>query len=112
MFPGVNPRQMKQMMRRMGIRMEEISAERVVIHCLDRDIIVEDPQVLKTIVQGQDMFQISGSIREEESAVDVKIEEEDIELVSKQAGVTKEEAKGALEKSGGDIAEAILALKG
>ncbi|PIN83313.1 hypothetical protein COV61_03470, partial [Candidatus Micrarchaeota archaeon CG11_big_fil_rev_8_21_14_0_20_47_5] len=31
MFPGVNPKQMEQMMRQMGIKSEEIKAKRVII---------------------------------------------------------------------------------
>lgn len=113
MFPGnINPRQMKQLMRRMGIKSEDIAAERVIISGVDKDIIIENPQVIKTKMQGQEIFQISGGeIREEEKEAAVEINEEDIEVVAKQANVSQEEARKALEESGGDLAQAIISLK-
>ncbi|RLI93219.1 MAG: nascent polypeptide-associated complex protein [Candidatus Altiarchaeales archaeon] len=114
MFPGgLNPRQMKQMMKRMGIRTEEIDANTVTIHGSEREIIIEDPEVMKMVVQGQEIFNITGGkIREREVEASVEIEEEDVEMVSKQANVSKEEARNALEESRGDIAAAIMRLKG
>ena len=41
-----------------------------------------------------------------------EISEEDVALVAEQAGVSLEEARRALEETGGDIAAAILRLQG
>lgn len=114
MFPGnMNPRQMKQMMKRMGIKVEDIDANIVVIHGPEKDIIIEDPEVSKTVIQGQEMYNIMGGrVKEEEVEATVKIEDEDVTMVAEQAGVTEDEAKAALEGADGDIAGAILALKG
>jgi nascent polypeptide-associated complex subunit alpha len=38
-------------------------------------------------------------------------EESDVEVVARQAGVSRGEAENALEESGGDIAEAIMSLE-
>lgn len=114
MFPhGINPRQMQQMMRKLGIKTEEINAESVVIHSNEKDIIIENPQVIKTVMQGQEIFQISGNVKEQEksSEGELSISEEDIKIVMEQAKVSKEEAKKALERTKGDIAEAIINLK-
>lgn len=112
MFPGgMNPRQMKQMMRKMGIKMEELDAEQVIIKCVDKEIIIDGPQVVKTNVSGQDMYQVSGDSRVEEGEVTVEIDADDVDMVAQQAGVPVEKAKAALEKSGGDIAQAIISLK-
>jgi nascent polypeptide-associated complex subunit alpha len=120
MLPGnINPRQLKHMMRRMGIKTEEINAESVVIHGAEKDIIIENPQVIKTIMQGQEIFQVSGGeIREEEKGEEEEketeapsINEEDVKVVMEQANVSEEEALEALEKTKGDIAEAIINLK-
>ena len=66
MFPGVNPKQMQGMLKKMGISQEEIDASRVIIEKSDNSkIIIEDPSVTKITMQGQETFQIGGNIREE-----------------------------------------------
>ncbi len=115
MFPGgMNPKQMQTILKRMGIKLEEIEAERVIIECVDRNIIIENPQVLLTKMPSQEMFQISGDILEEEKdeGGEVEISEEDIAMVAEKAEVDKKKAEEALVETGGDIAKAILLLKG
>ncbi|MEK6938973.1 MAG: nascent polypeptide-associated complex protein [Nanoarchaeota archaeon] len=113
MFPGVNPRQMQQMMKKMGIQQSEINAIKVIIECEDKEIVIENPQVTKVNMMGQETFQIVGEIIERKrstaSAVP-DISEEDIKTVMEQAGVDKATAKKALEEAEGDLAEAILNL--
>jgi len=112
MFPGgVNPKQMQKMMKRMGIKMEEIDAEEVVIRCVDREIRISGPQVVKTIVSGQEMYQVTGKATEAGVEASASIDKEDVEMVAEQAGVSEEAARKALENAKGDLAEAILALK-
>jgi len=116
MFPGgMNPKQMKTMMKRMGIRMDEIDAEEVIIRCSDKEIVITNPNVAKIVMQGQASFQITGNeetreIQEEEVAIE--IDEDDVTMVAEQTGASEEEARAALEKTGGDIAEAIMNIKG
>ncbi len=108
MFPGkINPRQMKKMMKQMGMEMEEIEAIEVIIKLEDSEIIISNPQVSVIKAMGQKTYQIVG-----EETVKSTIPEEDIKLVAEQAGVTPEEAKKALEESNGDLAEAIMKLQG
>jgi len=106
MMPNMDPKQMARMMKQMGINTEEVAAERVIIETADEKIIVEPAQVTKISAQGQDSFQVSGSVRTEQSMKD-----EDVELVMEKAGCTREQATEALTKSGGDIAEAIISLQ-
>ena len=110
MLPNIDPRQMKHMMRQMGISSEEIEAKRVVIECLDKNLIIENPQITDMSMKGNRSFQIIGEVITEEKST-VKIEDDDIELVSKETGVSTEKAKMELEKEKGDIAKAILNLK-
>jgi len=109
MIPGVNPRQAKQMMRKLGISQEEIVASQVIIKCADKNIIINNPSVSKIKMQGTDNFQISGSITEE-SSERFEITEEDIKTVMDQANCSEDSALKALETSQGDIAEAIISL--
>ena len=41
---------------------------------------------------------------------EVEIPDDDVEMVASSAGVSKEDAKAALEESKGDLAEAIMKL--
>jgi len=107
MPPGMDPRKMQQLMKQMGIDSEELSAKRVVIETDSEKLIIEEPQVTKITMQGNTSFQIAGKIRKEES-----ISEDDVKMVAEQAGVSEDKAKEALKDCKGDIAEAILKLKG
>ena len=103
----MNPRQMKAMMKRMGMEMEEVEAEEVIIKLRDGEIVIKDPEVTAVVVQGQRSYQITG--REVRTGAP-EIPEEDIRLVAEQAGVSYEKAKKALEECDGQPAEAILKL--
>ncbi len=119
MFPGgMNPKQMKQMMSRMGIKSDEIEAERVTIEGGGKKTIIEAPEVMKMTVQGQVIFNVTGGkVREEaaeaiEENTPVEISDEDVNLVAEQTRASKEDARKAIEDSNGDLAEAIIKLKG
>jgi len=113
MLPNINARQMQQAMKRMGIQQTDIDAVEVIIRCPDRNIIIKDPSVQKVNMMGQKSYQISGEEIEEASQDEaITISEEDIATVAGQAGVSEDDARKALEESNGDIAEAILKLKG
>jgi len=114
MLPGkINPKQMEKMMKRMGIKVDEVDAQQVIIKCAGRDIVVDNPHVIKTNMQGQDSFQITGDVREEAAGeVKLAVGEEDVKMVSQQANVPESKAREALEKAGGDLAQAIMDLKG
>jgi nascent polypeptide-associated complex subunit alpha len=96
---------MQALMKQMGIKSEDISSSKVTIETSSGAIIIENPQVVQITMQGQKSFQISGNVRTEE-----KTSNDDIKMVMEQANCSAEEAKQALEKSNGDIAEAILSL--
>ena len=105
MMPNMDPKQMQQMMRQMGISTKEIPAKRVVIEGDGENIVIEEPQVMEISAQGESSFQVSGKVSREEA-----ISEEDVELVMEKSGASREKAIEALKKSNGDIAEAILSL--
>lgn len=107
MIPGLNPREMKKLMKKMG--MKEINATEVVIKTPEKELIIENPEVVRMNLMGKDAFQISGEIKERE--LKTEMSEEDINIVSEKANTSKEKAKQALEKTNGDIAEAILLLE-
>lgn len=105
---GLDPKKMQGMMRQMGISQEEIDASRVIIEKSDNSkIIIEPASVTKISMQGQESFQISGEIREEEGEL---YTEKDIQTVMEKTGCNKNRAQEALDNSNGDLAEAILEL--
>jgi nascent polypeptide-associated complex subunit alpha len=109
MFPGVNPRQMQGMLKKMGISQEEINASRVIIEKTDNSrIIIDNPSVTKIKMQGQETFQIAGDISEESAKEETS--EEDIKMIIEKTGVSEEIARETLEKNNGDLAETILEL--
>ncbi len=131
----MNPRKMKQMMKQMGIDVEDIDAERVVIETADGDDLVFDgAQVTKMDAQGQETYQIVGSPEavadagagggpsaveadagaaaiEDDGTDDAGVPDEDVALVAERAGVPQSTAREALEDADGDLAAAIAALE-
>ncbi len=113
MMPGMpgkmNPRQMQQMMRKLGINIKEIeNVEEVIIRTDTKEYIIDNAEVTIMDAKGQKTYQVTGRARVEDR--EEKIPEKDIELVVEQTGKSKEEAEKALEDNNGDIAEAIMKL--
>lgn len=121
---GMDPRQMKLAMKRMGITTEELEGvEEVVIRMADKERVIKAPQITIMTVQGQKTYQVVGESEEERARgadsgpsagapAAHNIPDEDVELVAAQAQVSHEEARAALEETGGEPAEAIIALMG
>ncbi|RLI88586.1 MAG: nascent polypeptide-associated complex protein [Archaeoglobales archaeon] len=108
MFP-TNPAQLKKMMKQMGINMEEIAAEEVIIRTRSEELVFKNPSVTKIAARGVETFQIVGSYEVIERKP--PISEEDVKLIMEQAGVSEEVARKALEEANGDLAEALLKLQ-
>ncbi len=110
----MNTRQIKQAMKRMGIKTDEIDdAKEVIIRTPTQEYVITEPSVTKMEVQGQVTFQIIGDfeVRERTDAdVGPVIPEEDVTLVMEQTGCTRDEAIEALETTDGQPAEAILKI--
>ena len=113
MHKRVNPRDTRRMMQRMGMSMDAIAGvEQVTIKASGKEIVIDQPEVAILEVQGQKIFQVTGG-KVTEKAVEHKVTmpEEDVRLVADQTGKSVEEARKALEESGGDLAKAILLLQ-
>ncbi|MFC7027532.1 nascent polypeptide-associated complex protein [Halomicroarcula sp. GCM10025324] len=136
---GMDPRKLQQMMEQMGIDMEDIDAEEVIIRTPDEELVFTDAEVQLMAAQGQKTYQVVGEPesrpRDGESTAEseasettegdagddadessdesgpVTISEGDIELVAMRAGVDEETARQALEDNGGDLADAVDQLE-
>ncbi len=119
----INPRdlqrQLKQL-KRMGLKMDTIpNVSRVIIELEDKDLVLENSQVMIVEMAGQKMFYvIPTTVREEprqriaevsleKPLAAIEISEEDARFVAEYTGVSIDEAKQALQEAGGDIARAI-----
>ena len=108
MFP-INPKQMKKLMKQMGIEMEQIDAEEVIIRTSTEEIIFKNPTVTKISAKGIESFQVIGNY--EVIKKKPEISEEDVKLIMEQANVSEEVARKALEEANGDLAEALMRLQ-
>jgi len=112
MMPNIDPRTMRNMMAKMGIKSTEITASKVLIDSGDKTIVISNPQVTRIEAQGAVSFQISGDVSEQVSNVKLEISQDDIDVVSASSGVTdREKIMEVLQEEDGDIARAILRLK-
>ena len=129
MFPGgrgMSPKQMKAMMRKAGIKQEEIEGvEEVVVRTKDREILFRRPEVVSITAQGTTTYQVVGRPEERPlsgggEAVEggeaapsppaAKYTDDDVELVVGQTGASEEDARAALDECDGEVAEAIMRL--
>jgi len=117
---GVNlsPKKLDQMMKQVGLSVEEMSdVEEVVIKTADAEFVFDDASVTIMDAQGSKMYQITGTPvkrpkreLEPEQEQEVRISAEDVEIVMEKAGCGAEEAKATLIETRGDLAEAISRL--
>lgn len=108
----MDPKQMAKMMQQMGIKSEELDVTRVTIEKSDGSrLLVEPASVTKIEMRGQSTFQVAGVVIEQKAGEGGEREKADADIVAEQAGVPKEVAEAALKESGGDMAEAIMALE-
>ncbi len=116
---GMSSKKMSTMMKRLGIQVEELSGvKEVIIRMEDKKLVIPEPDVTLMNMQGQNTYQVVGDAEEfalgdgseKEGKKRIDIPKEDIDMVVSQANVSEKEAREALEKSDGDIAEAIILL--
>ena len=118
-MPGMrmNDRQMKQAMKKMGIKQSTLSdAVEVVIRTRTSEIIIKDPEVVCVEMGGGKSYQTAGneivrSVGEGEVVeTEPVFDDGDIEIVMSQAGCDRDKAIAALKEAGGAPAEAIMKL--
>lgn len=112
----MDPRAMRRLMNRMGLKLEEFGDCTEVIFRMasGKELVIQDPQVTRMKTGGQDVFQVVGALTErtaEGREEGTGIPSEDVQLVAEQVGVSLDEARAALVESKGDLAQAILNLK-
>ena len=112
---GINERQMRQAMKKMGITNRNIDdVVEVVIRTRTKEIVITNAEVSVMTMQGVDTYQINGTGVErapgEQSEPIASFPAEDIELVMSQTSCDRDKAIAALEACDGQPAEAILKI--
>ncbi len=119
---GLNPRKMKQMMNQMGIDLEDIDAEEVIIRTAEEELVFHDAEVQRMDAQGQQTYQVVGEPETRprgegseieagaDDSADSAFSEDDVEIVAMRTGASEEEARAALEETG-DLAAAVQKLE-
>ena len=108
----MNPRMMKQAMKKMGMQQEDIEATEVIIKTADKEYVFANPQVAKVNMMGQATWQVVGEAEERSIDTPPEISQEDVQNVMDQACVSEDQARQAIVEANGDLAEAILNLQG
>jgi nascent polypeptide-associated complex subunit alpha len=107
MFGG---KDMAQMMKQMGVDMDELDADKVEIHIGDQKLVFSNPSVSKIDAKGNEIFQLQGNYSKEAKDSEPEVAEEDIELVVEKTGASEEESREAL-KDAEEPADAIMELQ-
>jgi nascent polypeptide-associated complex subunit alpha len=124
---GLNPRKMQQMMEQMGIDVDEIDAEEVIIRTAEEDLVFESPDVTRMDARGQQTYQVVGEPASRDPGGDAAtgdgaaddaaapeaadFDEDDVDLVAGRTGASEAAAREALEETGGDLAAAVARLE-
>jgi nascent polypeptide-associated complex subunit alpha len=130
---GLNPRKMKQMMQQMGIDLDDIDAEEVIIRTADEELYFSDAQVQRMDAQGQQTYQVVGSPKtrprsdtgsantdagadddaaeEADTGGAAEIPQSDVDIVASRTGASEAEAREALVETDGDLAAAVERLE-
>ena len=132
---GLNPRKMRQMMKQMGIDVDELDVEEAIIRTSDgEELVFDSPDVTRMDARGQQTYQVVGDPEvsevgdtaegdgtDEGDEVDTTgdgssvggtdIPDSDVEIVAERTGASEDEAREALEAEDGDLAAAVSRLE-
>jgi nascent polypeptide-associated complex subunit alpha len=120
---GLDPNKMQQMMKQMGIDIDELDAEEVIIRTSDEELVFTDADVQRMDAQGQQTYNVVGEPERKERGAstdsgdsesddgEAGIPQDDVELVAQRAGASEGAAREALEATDGDLAAAIEHLQ-
>ena len=110
MMRGGN-RQMRRMMDKMGLDMEEVpNVQEVIIKTDKKEIILAKPSVTKMNAKDNSIFQVVAESYEEKELEVPIFSDEDFAVVSQHANGDEEQPKDALAEAEGVLARAILIL--
>ncbi|RLG18869.1 hypothetical protein DRN75_00630 [Nanoarchaeota archaeon] len=100
----INPSQLKKLAKMLNTK--EMDVKKVIFAMRDGSRkVIDNPSVSSVDLMGQRMYQVIGDLKDE-------VSDEDIQLVMEKSGCDEETARKALLEAKGDIARAILIVRG
>ena len=122
---GLDPRKMEQMMKQMGIDMDELDAREVIIRLEETELVFENPEVTRMDARGEQTYQVMGDPKERETGAggagadadtetadeSAAFDDQDVEIVVQRTGVSEDAAREALAENDGDLAAAVADLE-
>lgn len=104
---GKDNKKVEEMMKRLNLKVREVQADKVIIHGKDKEIVIENPQVMIADMMGKEVYQITGDVHEKSA-----VNENDVRIVMDKTGKDRETAAKKLEELNNDLVRAIMELKG
>lgn len=105
-------RNMRRMMNKMGVSMENIdNVQEVIIRTSTNEIVIQNPQVSKADSKDTTTFLVAAESYEERELEAPAYSEDDIELLCLHANVDRNTAISALKDCDGEVATAMVRLK-
>jgi len=106
MLGSPDPKKLEKMMKKFNMNVRHVPADRVVITSSEKDIVINDPEVMIVNMMGRDVYQISGNVSER-----TPVRDEDVQTVMEKTGKDRETVVRKLEELDNDLARAIMELK-
>lgn len=112
----MNDRQMKQAMKKMGIKQNTVdNVTEVIIRTTEKEIVIRNAEVVCVEMGGSKSYQVAGVEEERALGSDagetaVSFPQEDVDLVMSQTSCDAAKAMEALEATDGQPAEAIIRI--
>src|SRR3972149_5810126 len=100
-------KKIQQMLKKLNMNVREVEATKVTIKAKNKEIIIENPEVMIADMMGREVYQITGEVFER-----LPVEESDIQLVMEKTGKDRATIVKKLEELDNDLARAIRELKG
>ena len=94
-------RKVQDMMKKLNMDVKELDAQKVTIKTQDKELIILKPQVMLVDMMGRTVYQVTGSV----------VEEDDVQAVMKKTGKDRETVVRKLEELDIDLAKVIKELK-
>ena len=97
----MDEKKVQDMMKKLNMNVREVEADRVVIRLGKKQTVILKPQVMVVNMMGREVYQITGTV----------VEDEDVRTVMEKTGKDRETVEQKLHELDSDLAKVIKELK-